>query len=174
MMFNTYTMSQNAKFSPGLILMRDVIDHFADQNYRAFDFGVGSYDYKLLFCKDREPIFDSLIALSVRGRFAVGAMSAVNEAKRLVKSNPALSVLICEQEEAHDIGVGRASLGLRTGELLFETPFTLTPRIVARSFEGLVKRLWASLKEDREVSESRRHPEDGPSLSRTSIGYPDI
>ncbi|MFB9265035.1 GNAT family N-acetyltransferase [Bradyrhizobium erythrophlei] len=90
MMFTTYTMSQNAKFSPGLILMRDIIDHFTDQNYRAFDFGVGSHDYKRLFCKDWEPIFDSLIPLSVRGRFAIGAMSAVNEAKRLVKSNPAL------------------------------------------------------------------------------------
>jgi CelD/BcsL family acetyltransferase involved in cellulose biosynthesis len=90
MMFNTYTMSPKAKFSPGLILMRYVIDHFAGQNYRAFDFGVGSYDYKLLFCRDHEPIFDSFIPLSARGRLAVGAMSAVNGAKRLVKSNPAL------------------------------------------------------------------------------------
>src|ERR1700704_2207092 len=37
MMFNTYTMSANSKFSPGLILMRDIIDHFAAQDYRAFD-----------------------------------------------------------------------------------------------------------------------------------------
>jgi CelD/BcsL family acetyltransferase involved in cellulose biosynthesis len=90
MMFNTYTMSRNAKFSPGLILIREIIDHFAGQNYRAFDLGPGSYDYKLLFCHDHEPIFDSFIPLSMRGRFAVGAISAVNEAKRLVKSNPAL------------------------------------------------------------------------------------
>jgi len=90
MMFNTYTMSQNAKFSPGLILIREIIDHFANQNYRAFDLGPGSYDYKLLFCHDHEPIFDSFIPLSMRGRFAIGAISAVNEAKRLVKSNPAL------------------------------------------------------------------------------------
>ncbi|MBR1070999.1 GNAT family N-acetyltransferase [Bradyrhizobium liaoningense] len=88
-MFNTYTMSGKAKFSPGLILMRYVIDHFAGR-YRAFDFGIGLYDYKLLVCPDYEPIFDSFIPLSVRGRFAVGAISAVNEAKRFVKSNPAL------------------------------------------------------------------------------------
>ena len=37
------------------------------------------------------------------------------------------------------MGVGRASLGLRTGELLCETPFTLTPCIVARSSERLAK-----------------------------------
>ena len=90
MMFNTYTTSRKAKFSPGLILMRDVIDHFADQNYRAFDFGIGSYDYKLLFCKDHEPIFDSFIPLSVRGRFAASAMVAVNGAKRWAKCHPAL------------------------------------------------------------------------------------
>ncbi|WP_370692002.1 GNAT family N-acetyltransferase [Bradyrhizobium xenonodulans] len=89
-MFNTYTMSRKAKFSPGLILMRHVIDHFAGQRYRAFDFGIGFYDYKLLVCPDYEPIFDSFIPLSVRGRFAVGAISAVNEAKRFMKSNPAL------------------------------------------------------------------------------------
>lgn len=89
-LFNTYTMSRNAKFSPDLILMRDVIDHFAGQNYRAFDSGAGSYDYKLLFCKDHEPIFDSFIPLTMRGRFAVGAMSAFNGAKQLVKRNPAL------------------------------------------------------------------------------------
>ena len=29
MMFNTYTMSANSKYSPGLILMRDIIDHYA-------------------------------------------------------------------------------------------------------------------------------------------------
>ena len=61
MMFNTYTMSANSKYSPGLILMRDIIDHYAAQDYRALDLGIGSDDYKRLFCKDDEPIFDSFI-----------------------------------------------------------------------------------------------------------------
>lgn len=90
MMFNTYTISPNAKFSPGLILMRDIIDHYAGQDYRAFDLGIGSDDYKRLFCKDDEPIFDSFIALSQRGRLAAGVMSGLNRTKRLVKHNPAL------------------------------------------------------------------------------------
>ena len=51
MMFNTYTMSASAKYSPGLILMRDIIDHYAKQDYRALDLGIGSDDYKRLFCK---------------------------------------------------------------------------------------------------------------------------
>ncbi len=90
MMFNTYTMSANAKFSPGLILMRDIIDHYAGQDYRALDLGIGSDNYKRLFCKDDEPIFDSFIALSQRGKLAGSIMSGLNRTKRMVKHNPAL------------------------------------------------------------------------------------
>ncbi|HEX3136485.1 MAG TPA: GNAT family N-acetyltransferase, partial [Casimicrobiaceae bacterium] len=90
MMFNTYTMSGNARNSPGLILMRDIIDHYAGQGYRALDLGIGSDDYKRLFCKDDEPIFDSFIPLSQRGKLAASVMSGLNRTKRLVKHNPAL------------------------------------------------------------------------------------
>jgi CelD/BcsL family acetyltransferase involved in cellulose biosynthesis len=90
MMFNTYTMSPNSKCSPGLILMRDIIDHYAALGYRALDLGIGSDDYKRLFCKDDEPIFDSFIPLSQRGKLAAGVMSGLNRTKRLVKHNPAL------------------------------------------------------------------------------------
>ncbi len=91
MMFNTYTMSGSSKYSPGLILMRDIIDYYAGLNYRALDLGIGADDYKRLFCKDDEPIFDSFIPLSARGRIAASAMSAFNRAKRMVKQNPVLS-----------------------------------------------------------------------------------
>ena len=67
-----------------------VIDQHAGQNYRALDLGIGSDDYKRLFCKSDEPIFDSFLPLSARGRMAAAAMSAVNRAKRMVKHNPAL------------------------------------------------------------------------------------
>jgi CelD/BcsL family acetyltransferase involved in cellulose biosynthesis len=90
MMFNTYTMSASSKYSPGLILMRDIIDQYAGMDYRAFDLGIGSDDYKRLFCKDNEPIFDSFIPLSQRGKLAAGVMSGLNRTKRLVKHNPAL------------------------------------------------------------------------------------
>ena len=90
MMFNTYTMSGSSRYSPGLILMRNIIDHYAGRAYRALDLGIGSDDYKRLFCKDEEPIFDSFIPLSLRGKFAAAAMSALGSAKRLVKQNPAL------------------------------------------------------------------------------------
>ena len=90
MMFNTYTMSGNSRYSPGLILMRNIIDHYAGQGYRALDLGIGSDDYKRLFCKGDEPIFDCFIPLSLRGRAAAGAMSGLNRAKYLVKHNQPL------------------------------------------------------------------------------------
>jgi CelD/BcsL family acetyltransferase involved in cellulose biosynthesis len=90
MMFNTYTMSANAKFSPGLILMRNIIDHYASLGYRALDLGIGSDDYKRLFCKNDELLFDSFIPLTARGRMAASAMGALNRTKRMVKHNPAL------------------------------------------------------------------------------------
>jgi CelD/BcsL family acetyltransferase involved in cellulose biosynthesis len=90
MMFNTYTMSENSRYSPGLILMRSIVDHYAARGYHALDLGIGSDDYKRLFCKSDEPIFDCFIPLSLRGKLAASAMSGVNRAKYLVKHNQAL------------------------------------------------------------------------------------
>ncbi len=91
MMFNTYTLSENAKHSPGVVLVRDIVDHYAVEKYVAFDLGIGSDDYKQQFCKDGEPIFDSFIALTARGKFAALGMSSLTHAKRIVKQNPALT-----------------------------------------------------------------------------------
>jgi CelD/BcsL family acetyltransferase involved in cellulose biosynthesis len=90
MMFNTYTLSGNAKYSPGLILMRDIIDHYAERGTVSLDLGIGSDDYKRLFCKDDEPIFDSFVPLTLRGKVAAASLSAFTRAKRLVKHTPAL------------------------------------------------------------------------------------
>src|SRR3954447_13680614 len=90
MMFNTYTMSGNARYSPGLILMRDIVDAYAARGYASLDLGIGSDDYKRLFCKDDEPIFDSFVPLTLRGTAAAAGVSAFARAKRLVKHNPAL------------------------------------------------------------------------------------
>jgi CelD/BcsL family acetyltransferase involved in cellulose biosynthesis len=90
MMFNTYTMSDRSRYSPGLILMRYIIDHYGERGYRALDLGIGSDDYKRLFCKDDEQIFDSFVALTPRGRIAALAMSGFNRVKHTVKHNRVL------------------------------------------------------------------------------------
>jgi CelD/BcsL family acetyltransferase involved in cellulose biosynthesis len=90
MMFNTYTISGNSRHSPGLILIRDIVDHYAEGGYSALDLGVGLDDYKRLFCKGNEPIFDCFIPLGARGAVAAAAMSGLNRAKHFVKHSPAL------------------------------------------------------------------------------------
>jgi len=90
MMFNTYTMSGNSRCSPGLILLRDIVDSYAARGYTSLDLGIGSDDYKRLFCKSDEPIFDSFLAVSTRGKVAATVMSSLAHTKRLVKQTPAL------------------------------------------------------------------------------------
>lgn len=94
MMFNTYTMSDHSRCSPGLILIRYIVDDYAAQGFRALDLGIGSDDYKQFFCNGEEPIFDSFIPLSLRGKLAAPAMSTLNHAKRSVKRNQALRNLV--------------------------------------------------------------------------------
>lgn len=89
-MFNTYTMSEHARYSPGLILMRYIIDRYAERGYRSLDLGIGTDEYKRMFCKDDEDIFDSFVPLTSRGKLAALAMSSLNHGKRLVKQNQML------------------------------------------------------------------------------------
>ncbi|MCK1712395.1 MULTISPECIES: GNAT family N-acetyltransferase [unclassified Bradyrhizobium] len=90
MMFNTYTMSEHARYSPGLILMRYIIDRYAERGYYSLDLGIGSDEYKRMFCKDDEDIFDSFVPLTSRGTLAAMAMSSLSHGKRLVKQNQML------------------------------------------------------------------------------------
>lgn len=94
MMFNTYTMSENARYSPGLILMRDIIDHYAALGYTALDLGVGATDYKRLFCKDDEPLFDAFVPLSARGQLGARGLASLARAKRYVKGHPKLMDMV--------------------------------------------------------------------------------
>ena len=90
-MFNTYTTSQNARYSPGLILLREMIDRYCDLGYIEFDFGVGASEYKIMFCKEDEPVIDSFIPLTARGTLAALGMSSLTLAKRLVKHSSTLT-----------------------------------------------------------------------------------
>jgi CelD/BcsL family acetyltransferase involved in cellulose biosynthesis len=89
-MFNTYTLSQHARNSPGLILLQHMIGACAARGARSFDIGVGRAHYKSFFCKEPEPLFDTFHALTPRGRLAAPAFRAAFLAKRMIKTKPAL------------------------------------------------------------------------------------
>jgi CelD/BcsL family acetyltransferase involved in cellulose biosynthesis len=70
--------------------MRYIIDRYGERGSRSLDLGIGSDDYKRMFCKDDEEIFDSFVPLTSRGKLAAMAMSSLSHGKRLVKQNPML------------------------------------------------------------------------------------
>lgn len=87
-MFNTYTLSDTARHSPGLVLLRNIIDHRIGLGYSSFDCGIGTDDYKLHFCKERQPLFDSFLPLTITGHIAATALSTDARIKRSVKQSP--------------------------------------------------------------------------------------
>lgn len=88
-MFNTYTNSEASKNSPGLVLLRNIIDNYADRGCPSFDFGVGTDDYKLQFCKERFPLFDSFLPLTAKGSAVAKVLSLESRIKRAIKQSPA-------------------------------------------------------------------------------------
>ena len=93
-MFNTYTLSGNAKQSPGLVLLTNLISSLADRGVGGFDLGVGEASYKAVFCKEPEPLFDSFLPLTPLGKLAAVAASTGCHVKRQIKQNNSLRNLV--------------------------------------------------------------------------------
>jgi CelD/BcsL family acetyltransferase involved in cellulose biosynthesis len=89
-MFNTYTLSENARSSPGLVLLVHLIADLAARGVQQFDLGVGEASYKTFFCKEDEPLFDSFLAVTPIGKVAAVAARASGHAKRQIKQNNVL------------------------------------------------------------------------------------
>jgi CelD/BcsL family acetyltransferase involved in cellulose biosynthesis len=90
LMFNTYTNSDHARQSPGLILLVHVVAQCADRGLQVFDLGVGEAGYKSFFCKEPEPLFDSFLPLTAAGHVAAMMARSGHAMKRRIKSSPVL------------------------------------------------------------------------------------
>jgi CelD/BcsL family acetyltransferase involved in cellulose biosynthesis len=88
--FNSHTLSDHSRFSPGLILLQHLIADCADRGFERFDIGPGEAGYKSFFCREFEPIFDSILPLSARGKIAVLPMRAARWIKTEIKRSPLL------------------------------------------------------------------------------------
>ncbi|HEY2137515.1 MAG TPA: GNAT family N-acetyltransferase, partial [Xanthobacteraceae bacterium] len=69
-MFNSYTLTEHARWSPGLILIARMLRDCADRGLESYDLGAGYASYKRFFCKTVDPMFDSFVAFSERGHIA--------------------------------------------------------------------------------------------------------
>jgi CelD/BcsL family acetyltransferase involved in cellulose biosynthesis len=88
--FNSHTASEQSRQSPGLILLQHLIVGCADRGFESFDIGPGEARYKAFFCKEFEPIFDSILPLSARGRALAMPLRAFFRLKSKIKRNPTL------------------------------------------------------------------------------------
>jgi CelD/BcsL family acetyltransferase involved in cellulose biosynthesis len=89
-MFNTYTLGENGRHSPGLVLLAHMVRDSAKRGSRSFDLGVGRAEYKSYFCREPQPLFDSFLPLSVCGRLAALVFGTTFAARRVIKQNPTL------------------------------------------------------------------------------------
>jgi CelD/BcsL family acetyltransferase involved in cellulose biosynthesis len=77
-----------ARFSPGEVLLAEVVRHQCSRGRRVFDLGVGEARYKASLCPEVEPLVDVTIAVTARGRLLAATASALLRAKGTVKRTP--------------------------------------------------------------------------------------
>src|SRR5262249_11568327 len=66
-MFNSYPLTEHARWSPGLIVISHLVRHCADRGIASYDLGAGYASYKRFFCKTVDPLFDNVLGFSPRG-----------------------------------------------------------------------------------------------------------
>ena len=86
-MFNSYTLTEHARWSPGLIIIAHLMRACADRGIASYDLGAGYAPYKHYFCKTTDPLFDSVLAFSERGHIAAALCRAGLAGKRWIKSS---------------------------------------------------------------------------------------
>ena len=77
-----------AKLSPGELLLVRVIAAKCDAGFDSFDLGIGEARYKDVFCPVVEPLFDTIMGTSWRGRVAAPVWRAHLAGKRIIKRTP--------------------------------------------------------------------------------------
>jgi CelD/BcsL family acetyltransferase involved in cellulose biosynthesis len=89
-MISSYTSSENAKNSPGIITLSHAVANVADRGFAIMDLGVGEAEYKFVYCDESEDLFDSFLPLSAAGHAITPLLRAQSGLKRMIKSTPVL------------------------------------------------------------------------------------
>jgi CelD/BcsL family acetyltransferase involved in cellulose biosynthesis len=76
------------KWSPGEILLVDLIRHLCQQGYTSFDLGVGEARYKSSICETEEPLLDSFHPVTIAGHALSAALKQKQRLKGAVKRSP--------------------------------------------------------------------------------------
>jgi CelD/BcsL family acetyltransferase involved in cellulose biosynthesis len=82
------------RYSPGALLLQHQIKEACAHGLTLFDMGAGEARHKVEWCEITQPLFDSFIALTARGRFLTGPLALTARAKRTIKTNSYLWPLV--------------------------------------------------------------------------------
>jgi len=93
-MFNSIAGGRHAVASPGEQLILRLVRSLCERGLTGFDLGIGEARYKDLFCGDAEPLFDSFLPLTAKGRPLAAALRLGAAAKRAIKQHPPLWSLV--------------------------------------------------------------------------------
>jgi CelD/BcsL family acetyltransferase involved in cellulose biosynthesis len=79
-----------SKYSPGDLLLLNLIRMMCTRGLTTFDLGTGEAAYKNDYCAVEEPLFDSLLPMTLKGRVASAALSAALRGKAVLKRGKAV------------------------------------------------------------------------------------
>jgi CelD/BcsL family acetyltransferase involved in cellulose biosynthesis len=104
-MFISFDITHDAaRFSPGEILVADIIRTQCAAGRTVFDLGVGEARYKRIFCDEVEHLADCVVPVTALGRLYGVLVSVTVEAKRRFKASPRAMRLLALARRARSTG----------------------------------------------------------------------
>jgi len=89
-MFNSIAGAEFRDYSPGELLLSNVVRMCCERGCDRFDLGIGDAAYKQVYCKDAEPLFDSVISITAAGHGVAPFWRAGLAMKSKIKQSDAL------------------------------------------------------------------------------------
>lgn len=89
-MFNSIAGAEFRDYSPGDLLLANVIRMACERGFRKFDLGIGDAAYKQVYCKDAETLYDSVVPITAAGHLAAPFWRAGLALKSRIKRSEAL------------------------------------------------------------------------------------
>ena len=94
-MFNSFDADEDiSKSSPGDLLLFSLMKQLGGAGYETLDLGIGEARYKNAVCDIAEPLADTFLAVSARGRLARAGFVAALAAKAAIKASPKAMALV--------------------------------------------------------------------------------
>ncbi len=89
-MFNSIAGAEFRNYSPGELLLANVIRMCCERGLNTFDLGIGDAAYKQVYCKDAEALYDSVIPVTAAGQAAAPLWRAGLALKGKIKKSDTL------------------------------------------------------------------------------------